>query len=122
MPALDHVGIYVSDLERSLDFYRRVFGFPEHHRMRVGESKIAFLDIGGGLLELIQRPGAPGEAPRGSWSHVAIEVEDYGAMESRLEGMGLELRKKTLDDGTRLAFCKDPDGHDVEIMEKGQHQ
>jgi lactoylglutathione lyase len=122
MPRLDHVGVYVGDLERSVNFYREVFGFPEHHRMVAGESKIAFLDIGGGLLEIIQRPGAPGEAPKGSWSHIAIQVGEYGAMESRLEGMGLELRKKVLDDGTRLAFFKDPDGHDIEIMDKGQSQ
>jgi catechol 2,3-dioxygenase-like lactoylglutathione lyase family enzyme len=39
-------------------------------------------------------------------------------MESRLEGLGLVLRKVTLGDGSRIAFFKDPDGHDVEIMEK----
>ncbi len=41
-------------------------------------------------------------------------------MESKLEGIGLELRKIKLDNGRRIAFFKDPDGHDVEIMEKAQ--
>jgi catechol 2,3-dioxygenase-like lactoylglutathione lyase family enzyme len=117
MPEVDHIGIYIKDLERSLGFYDKVFGFPVHHRMEAGVSKIAFLDIGGCLLELIQRTGAPCEAPEGSWSHVAIHIDDYDNLVSKLEAMGLELRKRTLDDGSRITFFKDPDGHDIEITE-----
>jgi catechol 2,3-dioxygenase-like lactoylglutathione lyase family enzyme len=116
MPTLDHVGIYVEDLAKSVVFYGEVFGFHVERTMETSTSKIAFLDVGGDTLELIQRPGAPGKT-EGPWSHVAFKVEHYHAMESRLEGLGLELRKVTLGDGSRIAFFKDPDGHDVEIME-----
>jgi len=120
MNELDHVGLYVKDLAKSVVFYGEIFGFEVTRTMELGEAKIAFLDIGGGLLELIQRPNEPGEPPAGRWNHTAYGVDDYDAMESKLEGIGLELRKVTLDDGTRIAFFKDPDGHDVEIMEKAQ--
>jgi len=116
MSTLDHVGIYVKDLVNSVVFYGEVFGFQVARTMETSTSKIAFLDVGGGTLELIQRPGAPGKTG-GPWSHVAFKVDDYDAMESRLEDMGLELRKVTLGDGSRIAFFKDPDSHDVEIME-----
>jgi len=116
MVTLDHVGIYVKDLTKSVVFYGEVFGFQVARTMETSTSKIAFLDVGGGILELIQRPGAPGKS-EGPWSHVAFKVDDYDAMESKLEGIGLELRKVVLGDGSRIAFFKDPDGHDVEIME-----
>jgi len=116
MATLDHIGIYVKDLAKSVVFYGEVFGFQVSRTMETSTSKIAFLDVGGGTLELIQRPGAPGKT-EGPWSHVAFKVDDYDAMESRLEDMGLELRKVTRGDGSRIAFFKDPDGHDVEIME-----
>ncbi len=116
MSTLAHVGIYVKDLAKSVVFYGGVFGFQVARTMETSTSKIAFLDVGGGTLELIQRPGAPGKI-EGPWSHVAFNVDDYDAMESKLEDMGLELRKVTLGDGSRIAFFKDPDGHDVEIME-----
>ena len=122
MPSLDHIGIYVKDLEQSLKFYADIFNFPEHRRFTAGEARIAVLDVGGGLLELIQRPGAPAEAPEGGWSHVAFHIDDYDGMVSKLEEMGLKLRKVTLGDGSRIAFFKDPDGHDIEIMEKGMRQ
>ena len=116
MVTLDHVGIYVKDLEKSVVFYGEVFGFQVARTMETSTSKIAYLDVGGGILELIQRPGAPGKS-EGPWSHVAFKVDDYDAMESKLEGIGLELRKVVLGDGSRIAFFKDPDGHDVELME-----
>ena len=116
MSTLDHVGIYVKDLAKSVVFYGEVFGFQVARTMETSTSKIAYLDVGGGTLELIQRHGAPGKT-EGPWSHVAFKFDDYDIMESRLEDMGLELRKVTLGDGSRIAFFKDPDGHDVEIME-----
>jgi len=118
--SLDHVGIYVEDLERSLNFYSELFGFPEHSKVDLGTTKIAFLDMGGSLLEIIQR-AEPLEAPSGSWSHVAYTTDDFG-MVGRLRAKGLELREMTLDEGSRIVFFKDPDGHDVEIDEKAFNQ
>lgn len=40
-------------------------------------------------------------------------------MVKKLERIGLELRKVTMADEAHIAFFKDPDGHTVEIMEKG---
>ena len=51
--SLDHIGIYVKDLERSLNFYGELFGFPEHSKLNLGTTKIAFLDLGGSLLEIV---------------------------------------------------------------------
>ena len=115
--SLDHVGIYVKDLERSLEFYDEVFGFPEHSKLNLGTTKIAFLDLGGVLLEIVQRAEPP-EAPSGSWSHLAYTTDGFDGMVSRLKEKRLELREMTLGDGSRIVFFKDPDGHDVEIDEE----
>jgi catechol 2,3-dioxygenase-like lactoylglutathione lyase family enzyme len=63
MASFDHIGVYVKDLERSLEFYCKILGFPEQTRFNVGDSKIIVLDICNGYLELIQRPRA--KQPRG---------------------------------------------------------
>jgi catechol 2,3-dioxygenase-like lactoylglutathione lyase family enzyme len=87
MNELDHIGLYVENLAKSAVFYGEVFGFEVTRTMELGETKIAFPDIGGGLLELIQRHNEPGEPPEGRWNHTAYSVDDYDAMESKLEGM-----------------------------------
>jgi len=66
MTKLDHVGVYVKDLERSLKFYKNLFNFKVVSQFTSGEAKIATVDIGGALLELVQRPGSPGKPPEGN--------------------------------------------------------
>lgn len=119
MNHLDHLGVYVKDLEKSVAFYKDLFGWKEKKRFGSGEAKICVLDTGKGLVELVQRPGAPGTPPGGNWTHLALHVDAFPAKVKKLEAMGLELRKVTMADGAHIAFFKDPDGHTVEIMEKG---
>ena len=116
--SIDHVGLHVSDLEEAVSFYQQTLGLKIHRRMRVGEVEIAFLDLDGAYLELVQRPGSPEGPPPGRWSHFAVYAEEFDELVSRLEGLGLKLRRVTLPDGTRIVFFKDPDGHDIEVLER----
>jgi lactoylglutathione lyase len=118
MSYLDHCGVYVKDLEKSLIFYQDLFGWKEKTRWTSGEAKIAVLDMGKGLMELVQRPGSPCPPPSGNWTHLAIHVPDWVANVKKLEAAGTELRKVQMN-GANIAFFKDPDGHTLEIMEKG---
>lgn len=119
MTSVDHIGLYINDMEMSLKFYQEVFGFPITERAGTGDVVRVNLDIDGEILELIQRPGSPGKPPEGNWSHLALYVPDYDVKIEKLESMGKELRQLTLDTGVRLCFFLDPDGHSVELMEKG---
>lgn len=119
MTSLDHIGIYVKDLEKSLKFYKDIFGFPTVNEFGSGEAKIVIIDIEKGYLELVQRPGSPASPPDGNWSHIALCEPDLDEKIKKLEGMGLELRKITMGNGNRLCFFNDPDGHTLELMEKG---
>ena len=119
MSYLDHCGINVRNLEETVSFYKGVFGWEERKRFGSGEAKICVLDMGMGLLEIIQRSSSPAKAPEGNWSHLAFHVDGWEAKVKRLEGMGLELRKVAMGNGSHIAFFKDPDGYTIEIMEKG---
>jgi catechol 2,3-dioxygenase-like lactoylglutathione lyase family enzyme len=119
MTSLDHIGLYVTDLKRTIEFYKQLFNFPLKDSFELGEAKIGLMEIGGGLLEFIQRPGSPGSPPEGNWTHLAFYVPDFDGKISILDGMNIERRLVTMEDGERLCFFKDPDGHTVELMEKG---
>ena len=119
MAKLDHIGVYVSDLKNSVKFYGEMFGFKIIDRLSSGEAKIATLDIGGGILELVQRPGSPGTPPVGNWSHLAIHDNKFDETVAKVDAKGLEKRLITHANGNRLCFFNDPDGHTIEIMENG---
>jgi len=113
MAKLEHIGINIKDIEESLSFYDELFGFKEVKGFTSGEAKISMLDIGGGTLELVQRPGAPVVA------HVAIHDPKFDETLAKLEEKGITKRLVTMGDGSRICFFSDPDGHIIEIMEKG---
>lgn len=119
MAKLDHIGVYITDLENSIKFYEEMFGFKVVNRFMSGEAKIATLDMGGGLLELVQRPGSPGTPPKGNWSHLAIHEPRFDETVAKVDVKRLEKRLITQANGNRLCFFNDPDGHTIEIMENG---
>jgi lactoylglutathione lyase len=118
MVKLNHIGIYVKDLEKSLAFYDELFGFKVVNSFISGEAKISMIDIGGGVLELVQRPGSPTTPPDGNWCHMAIHDPDFDETVNKIEKMGHVTRKITIPNGNRLCFFSDLDGHVIEIMEK----
>ncbi len=118
---LNHAVLFVRDLDRSVDFYRRAFGFEEIARE---QGMMAFLrsphspnhhDLG--LLTV--GPNAP-RPPRGSTGlyHLAWEVpaiEDLAAARSRLAELGALVGES--DHGaTKSLYGHDPDGNEFEVM------
>ena len=119
MTSINHIGLFVKDLTASVEFYVGFFGFPVVKEFGSGGAKIALIDIGGGQVELIQRPEPNRSSPVGIWGHIAFYVPDFDEKLKKLDSLGLEKRMVTMDDGSRLCFFSDPDGHTLELMEKG---
>lgn len=117
MAKLHHAGIHVSDLEASTKFYQDLFEFPVAQEFTSGDAEIKMLDLGTGMLELIQSHGSPGTPPDGNWSHIAISETNLDSLLKKLEKRSIETRLVTMDNGNRLCFFNDPDGHLIEIMD-----
>jgi lactoylglutathione lyase len=105
---INHVALEVADLDRSLDFYGRIFEL----RLRGRSEHAAFVDIGDQFLALMEtRPGPP-DATR----HFGLVVDDKEATRRALVAAGAEILP-----GRRLDFL-DPDGNRVEIVQYDQIQ
>ncbi|WP_373353974.1 VOC family protein [Pseudoroseicyclus sp. CXY001] len=117
---IGHVHLKVSDLERSIAFYRDVLGFDEV--MRYGPSA-AFLSAGGyhhhiGLNTWDSRGGPP--APRGSAGlyHTAILYPDRASLAEALQRViaaGVPLSGAADHGVSEAIYFDDPDGNGVEI-------
>ena len=116
-PELDHAGVHVADVERSVAFYCDVLGLREHTRLSLGDEALVFLAAGAGWIELIHAPGAPRSA--GIVDHLALRVDDLDALLDRLRAASVRL----LDEAplevpqidARIAFVLGPDGERVEL-------
>ncbi|MCA1294318.1 VOC family protein [Paenibacillus sp. alder61] len=126
---IEHVGIRVTALEDSIEFYVRVIGLRHLHTVgEVGEAlRLAFLTFPGQEsveLELIYvRDGE--ELPReGRVHHIAFTVanieEEYARI-SRLGLSGLDPEIRSLPNGSRFFFFNGPDGERIEFFEPSLH-
>ena len=130
---LNHAVLYVRDLDRSLEFYRKAFGFVEIAREG---GMMAFLRASGSdnhhdLALMSVGAGAP-QPPRGSVGlyHLAWQVpaiEDLATAMATLSE--LDALTGMSDHGaTKSLYGQDPDGIEFEVMwmvpreEWGEHE
>ncbi len=127
---LSYFGIRVTDLDRSLRFYSKVFGLKEVAR---GDKR----STGDGIYVLLRDPWSgqklelnwypPGSRhatlylPGEGLDHIAFRVDDVPRFLARLrrhkvEGTG-GYADHQLPDGTRVTYVTDPDGNWIEIYD-----
>ncbi|MFI9628801.1 3-phenylpropionate/cinnamic acid dioxygenase subunit beta [Streptomyces sp. NPDC052042] len=108
-----HASYHITDRSQSLDFYR-LLGFEPAEELHIGDAIHLFLDLGGrAALELVLSPGQP-VGPGGGYRHVAVETTHMDAVLARIPA---ERGPFVTATGTRLAFLRDPDGYEVELIE-----
>lgn len=130
--AIAHVALTVSDLERSVRFYRDNFGFTRQETIRVEaeDLTICLLQAGGVVLELFaygsseplpdyRRTPATDLRTIGT-KHLALATADIATVYARLAANGVTLATelRVFAHGLRYFFVADPDGILVEIMER----
>gem|GEM_PF-74747 len=121
-----HVAINTVDLERSLHFYHETLGFPIVEDLTIaGGVRLVHVRAGEGLtIELFGHPSAPAPLPTGlqaGLAHLALAVDDLDQAYADLRAKGVEFTVPPRSGGgqtKRLAFCKDPDGTLIELVEK----
>jgi catechol 2,3-dioxygenase-like lactoylglutathione lyase family enzyme len=141
--AADHTGITVSNLERSLEFWRDVLGFELSHRAhQKGELAEKITGVAGAeiLLAVVKAPGhkielleyrAPadrreenGLRPCDVGSvHIALTVDNLDAVLESIAASGWKApgTPQTLtvgpNAGRRVVYVRDPDGTTIELMQ-----
>ena len=122
--SLGHVAIRVSDVERTLDFYRGKLGFKEMLRLHRDDGRLWLLYLritDEQYLEVF--PDAAGErAPpqeSNGLNHICLTVADLDDVVRQLDAQGVPLSRppKVGPDGNRQAWIEDPDGNRIELME-----
>ncbi len=139
-----HVGITVSDLERSLVFYRDLLEAEVLLDTRVASAGLAevlavpgaalhmvLIQVGSTVLELIQYDQSPGK-PHGIGNndvgamHVAFVVEDIQAAYEKMSAGGVEFNAPPYTfaasdgegvTGITIAYFRDLDGIQLELVQ-----
>ena len=126
---IQHVGLVVSDLERSRRFYREALGLEEVARPPNFTFDGAWFRFGDYELHLLAeahttggagQPDAGAGAERGLTHHLAFEVDDLEAACARVASAGVQLTGGPMPrgDGVTQVFFLDPDGYVLEYFQR----
>jgi len=96
---IDHVAIHVQDLDRSVAFYEKHFGFKKYFQHAGGGGQqIAYLRLGDTVLELTHHSDG---AMKGF--HFCLETDDFDETVMQLQKEGVPLVRGARSEGKRLA-------------------
>jgi len=143
-PTFSHLGICVSDLDRSLRFYCGALGFEAAETHVIGSEFARLMDFadvevtsqfirrGGTAIELLAfaEPAPFGDRERRAvnqlgLTHLSFRVGDVAAVVAQVVALGGAVvdASRTIINfaGTPLEFvyCTDPDGVRIELMDLG---
>jgi len=120
-----HIGVTVSDIEKSIAFYKDVLFMELVHQNTLdddaGVIKLAFLQKGDLVIELYQMPVWDSTRGDGVIDHIAFKVDDIEKVSEALKANGIEFEQKEIvfgdimDNGARWILFRGPDGEHLEL-------
>ena len=126
-PAKDSLdlGIVVSDIKASLNFYQNILGlefvgitpvqFGTMHRLRFGTSDFKLIEP-----KNVPPQGAIGLEKQLGFRYVTFVLKNLSELCAELRKKGIEFAapEREIRQGVRIAMVKDPDGNIVEFVER----
>jgi lactoylglutathione lyase len=118
-----HVGLRVTDLDRSLAFYTGVGYEVVGSVPETGIGHLTMLKLPGDefvSLELVHDPAAGAVELGTGLSHLVVHVEDMADAVTRLAAEGIPAEDPVSPDGSedfRTSWITDPDGRRIELVQ-----
>jgi len=112
--SVNHIGITVSDLDKSIKFYKELFDFDVIDN--ISNTGQAFLKMGDILLSLVEVKGYKNSSDSKNCISFYVDEEDFEDAFDEIEETGIEivLGPENIRKGQRLVFA-DPDGNHIEL-------
>ena len=120
-----HTMIRVKDIDASLKFYTELLNMKLEHRKRLEDCWLYFLSDEDKTCQI--ELTVNDETPEGGYDigsgfgHFAFTVDSLDEFSDKIEKLGYSYLYAPFDlngKGSKIAFIKDPDGYEIELIEK----
>lgn len=119
-----HTMIRVKDIKKSLEFYTKLFDLELAKEKRLDDCNLYFLSDKEGYtqIELTYNDETPknGYEIGTGFGHFAFSTDSMDEFTQKLHSLGYEYLYEPFNlsaVGSKIAFVKDPDGYEIELIE-----
>lgn len=121
---INHITISVSNLEKSIEFYTKIFGAKLLVKGEKVGSRLAYFDLNGLWLALNVEDDINRNEIYEAYTHIgfSIDEQDYETALSKLHELKINIkedRPRSSEEGKSIYF-RDPDGHLFEFHTKAR--
>lgn len=120
-----HTMIRVKNIEKSLDFYTKLFNLEVVEKRRLDDCWLYFLEDKqtGFQIELTYNDETPknGYEIGSGFGHFAFGIDSLEEFTQKLKQYNYKYLYEPFDltgKGSKIAFIQDPDGYEIELIEK----
>lgn len=120
-----HSMIRVKDIDKSLKFYTELLNMKLDHKKRLEDCELYFLNDEDGCcqLELTYNDDTPTEGYKNgnAFGHFAFSIDSFEKFTDKMNKFGWKYLYEPFDlngKGSKIAFIQDPDGNEIELIEK----
>lgn len=118
---IEHVHIAVGDLERSINFYHRIFGFKVRYDDIGPYGRCVHIGTDRFYIAMTEKPGL-GKSLSNSKSttaviyHFGFTTDDINNFKARLRDANVKIIEDSLRKEGGAVYILDPDGHEIEVV------
>lgn len=118
-----HAMIRVKDVKKSLEFYQKLLNMTIAKKKRLDDCELIYLEDEEhtAQIELTVNDEIPkeGYVNGNAFGHFAFSVDSMEKFTEKLHALGYEYfyEPYVVFSGTKIAFVKDPDNNEIELIE-----
>ena len=116
--SIDHVNMKVKDLEKSVEFYKNLFGFEIKQEENPNKIDAPSKIIGNDSIKLCMYE-VPDMSPEGGIAHFGFNIANFNEVITKCKELGVEvLYGGIVDwDKSKSVYIVDPSGYEIELGE-----
>lgn len=122
LKGINHITFSVTDIEKSVEFYSKVFGAKLLVKGTEVGHRLAYFDLNGLWLALNAQDNINRNEIYESYTHIAFSIDekDYETTLERLKKLNIDVKegRPRHEEEGRAIYFRDPDGHHFEFHTK----
>ncbi len=116
--SIDHVNMKVKDLEKSVEFYKNLFGFEIKQEENPNKIDAPSKIIGNDTIKLCMYE-IPDMSPEGGIAHFGFNIANFNEVIEKCKELGVEVLYGGIVDWekSKSVYIVDPSGYEIELGE-----